>query len=349
MAQTPWEIINQMKREGHLRNAGSDSAVDAIRHLLHTRREGAVSEERDRGANLVTKPAHELQVVERALQEEQDSLSRRTRDRRFEAEHAAAWREVGIQQRIRAPALPRPLRWTVLGFLASIDFYVFALAIAKDQDVAPTPLEPVFLGGGLLGLVVFIAGLALAHQVKDVVYARQQERLLEEINTGERPVDDRVRVRLVTSNPPWLQLGLTGVIFMLLTVYAGAIRYWEMSAGDNPNVVIFLSLIPLLAVCVELYLYDPSLVDPPRPSMRARQLARKREYWEGVRDQAQVNADQETSRVQALYAEAEALLDVEIQRILTDRAARNGDGDGDHAGDGSDDEPDAPGQRSAVD
>lgn len=338
MDLTPKQIVDLVKREGGLLNVSNPEAIEARRGLLRARRERALQDVTLRGEEAESKPEHELGTIERALTDEEERRNQRARDRRYEAEQAAAWREVGIQQRVRTPGLPRHLRWLALAFLATIDFYVFALAIAKDQDVAASPAQPLFLFGGVLGLVVFGAGLVLSHLGKEVVYAWQQRKLLDEINTGDRQVSEAVRVRLVVSKPQWVTLSFVTLIFGLLSGYAFAIRYWEMSAGDNPNVVIFLSLIPLLAVGVELYLYDPSQVDPPRPSLRTRRLLSAREHWEGVRGEVRARAAHERGSVEGVFREAEALLEVEISRMLADAAAAtqasNGDGGGPAADDG---------------
>jgi hypothetical protein len=88
-----------------------------------------------------------------------------------------------------------------------------------------------------------------------------------------------------------------------------------MSANDNPNVVIFLSLIPLLAVCVELYLYDPTDVAPPTPSRKARQLLRQRELCEAELGDIRARTEQSRGRVEGLYREAAAALAIEVERL----------------------------------
>lgn len=309
-------IIEWLRQQGALANvARSDRAVDAAQVRLTTRLESAVREVESDADLQRTKPNQELQAIARELVAEEQKLRREQRDRRPKAVQAEAWREVGILERLRVPTLPRWARWLILAFLASIDFYVFALAIARDQDVAASPFEPLFLFGGLLGVVVFIAGIALARQVKEVVYARQQKQLLDDIDRGYRVVNDAVRRNLVTSNAPWVMLAVTATMFALLVGYAFAIRWWEMSAGDNPNVVVFLSLIPLLAVCVELYLYDPTEVAPPRPTRRAQKLLRQRELCQAELEEIRARTDQAKGRVEALYREAAAALDVEIERL----------------------------------
>lgn len=327
-------IVEWLRQEGALANVGrSDRAVDAARERLNARRERDVGEVESEAELQRTKPNQERQAIERELRAEEQKLQRERRDRRPKARQAEAWREVGILERLRVPTLPRWARWCVLGFLASIDFYVFALAIARDEDVAASLFEPLFLFGGLLGLVVFIAGVALARQVKEVIYARQQKRLRDDIDRGYRIVDESVQRSLVTSTPPWVMLTVTGTMFALLVGYAFAIRWWEMSAGANPNVVIFLSLIPLLAVCVELYLYDPTDVAPPKPSRRAQQLLRQQELCQAELEEIRARTDQARGRVEALYREAAAVLNLEVERLraaqktpVADNGRREGDG-----------------------
>jgi hypothetical protein len=309
-------IVEWLRKEGALANvARSDSAVEKAEERLNARRDTALRAVDDDAELQRTKPNQEIAAIGRALGAEDDKLRREQRERRPKAVQAEAWREAGILERLRVPTLPRWARWLILGFLASIDFYVFALAIARDQDVAASPFEPLFLFGGLLGLVVFIAGIALARQVKEVIYARQQKQLLDDIDRGYRIVNDSVRRNLVTSNPPWVMITVTATMFALLVGYAFAIRWWEMSANDNPNVVIFLSLIPLLAVCVELYLYDPTDVAPPTPSRKARQLLRQRELCEAELGDIRARTEQSRGRVEGLYREAAAALAIEVERL----------------------------------
>lgn len=332
MSDAARRIIEWLRQEGALANVGrSDQAVEAARGMLNARRDSQIGEVESDAGRRRTKPNQELQALDRELRKEDQKFQQEWQDRRRKAIQPEAWREAGILESLRVPTVPRWARWCVLAFLASIDFYVFALAIARAQDVAASPFEPLFLFGGLLGLVVFIAGIALARQVKEMVYARQQRKLLDDIERDVRIVNETVRRNLVISNPSWVVAAVTGTVFALFVGYGFAIRWWEMGAGDNPNVVIFLSLIPLLAVCVELYLHDPTEVPMPTRSRRTQQLRRQRELRQAEVEEIQAEAAQRRVRAEAVYREAMALLDVEVERRRRAREASvtdNGEGEG---------------------
>lgn len=252
---------------------------------------------------------------------EQSKVVHRARQRENLVDHAAAWRQVGIQERIASPGLPTPLRLVVLVVLAALDFYVFALAVAKSEDVRASLSQPAFLLGGLLGLTVFGFGLMLAQLLKGVGYARAQAAFLAEVQRGEISVGSDVdRRHLVPSRISRLLFVVMGPVFLLMVAYSFAIRWQSMGSSDDPNLAILQSLIPVLGFAVELYLHDPTAVRTARPTWRLRRLTRASAHLDDDLEQMQAQSEAERARIDQTYDEAETLLRLELARSGVDPA-----------------------------
>lgn len=249
------------------------------------------------------------------LAQRQAAHHRRASQRQHIAQHAEAWLAAGIQDRLATPSLAAPVRWLLVVALAALDFYVFALTVAKSDDIRVDPREPLFLLGGLLGLMVFGFGLLLAHLLKDVVYARAQARLLGEVRRGEVALEDGVDARhLVPSRTSRFLVAVMTVVFALFLGFRIALRWEGMGPNDDPNLAMLQSLIPLLALGVAFYLRDPSAVPACRPGRRLLRLTRLQSLIEDDLRRVAAEEEVERGRVQHTYDEAELLLRIESTR-----------------------------------
>lgn len=249
------------------------------------------------------------------LEREQAAYQHRTSQRQHVERHAEAWRGAGIQHRLATPALPASVHWLLVGVLGALDFYVFALAVAKNDDVRVDPREPLFILGGLLGLTVFGFGLLLAHLLKGVVYARVQAKLGGELRRGEVALADGIDARhLVPSRTSRLLIVVMSVVFTLFLGFRVALRWEALGPNDDPNLAMLQSLIPLLALAVEFYFHDPSVVPAVRPSWRLRRLTRQQALIEDELRRLDAEEETERERVQHTYDGAETLLRLELTR-----------------------------------
>lgn len=235
-------------------------------------------------------------------------------------EQGRLWRSVGVQERIPQMHMSPPVRAVVLALLASLDFYVFAQSYAVLADVDVFGVE--WWLGGLLGIAVFLAGVALAHAIKASILARAQAKMLSDADNGRFKIDIEVREQLVESKSSILALLLTATIFVMLSV-AGVMVRTDGSATDSAStaVVLFQALIPLVAVAVELYLHDPTERDEPAPNVIDRRLERKLAKAERRLRIVAAQVEAQVAKVEKLYRVEEAILDVE-QR---DMGMRNSD------------------------
>jgi hypothetical protein len=248
------------------------------------------------------------------LRMEIDSRAER-RERRTEliknkVEQGRLWRSVGVQERIPQMALAGTARTVVLTLLAALDFYVFAQSYAVLADVGG--YGPEWWLGGLLGVAVFIAGVALAHGIKASILARAQKQMLADADAGRFKIDLEIREQLVESKSSPLALSLTTAIFLLLSI-AGVLVRTQGTAGESTGgaVILFQALIPLVAVAVELYLHDPTERDEPMPNIVDRRLERRLAKAERRLRIVAAQVEAKVSQIEKLYRVEEAILDVE--------------------------------------
>ncbi len=248
------------------------------------------------------------------LRMEIDSRAER-RERRAElikdkVEQGRLWRSVGVQERIPQMDLSHPARAVVLFLLAALDFYVFAQSYAVLADVAGFGVE--WWLGGLLGIAVFMAGVALAHAIKASILARAQLQMLQAADHGRLKIDQGVREHLVESRSSIVALLLTAVIFVTLSVAGVLVRtQGSATAGGSIAVVLFQALIPLVAVAVELYLHDPTERDEPAPNAADRRLERKLAKAERRLRIVAAQVEAKVAQIEKLYRVEEAILEVE--------------------------------------
>ncbi len=151
---------------------------------------------------------------------------------------------------------PGPRRAAIITLLASLDFYIFAQAYAAADGSIRDWHDPRWWLGGLLGLCVFVVGVVFSHALKNLIAARAQRELLKRGGRGpahDRPGgareagDDQVAAAVAAQR--------RGIFAVLL--WAGFLLRLQGSATSSLVITLFQSLIPLVGVAAELFLFDP--------------------------------------------------------------------------------------------
>lgn len=213
--------------------------------------------------------ALELQIEERrsVLSAEKAKIENRKSSRAARREVRAArrearqktmqeWRTLGVLERLVVLDAPRPVRWVVLTVLASLDYYVFAKAAAVALDIEESFSNFQFWLGGGLGLMVFVCGLLLAHVLKRTALASGQASLVRQRQATPASVPERSSYNLPT-------LVTSTLFFLAFCILGGAVRL-AADTGEQPTVVVFQMLVPLVVVLIEYLMHDPTEVRTPR-------------------------------------------------------------------------------------
>lgn len=308
------QLIDRSGGDSDIAHASADTRPKVLKSL-----EDAEIEE-IRGASRSGTQRVEALIAE--LRTELDTRDER-RERQLEmvkdkVEQARLWRSVGVQERLPQMHISAPLRIVALLLLASLDFYVFAQAYAVVADVGGYGAQ--WWLGGLLGLAVFVAGLALSHAIKDSILAHAQRDMLKEASEGRIKIEKAVRERLVESRPSILALLLTATIFLALSVAGVLVRVNGSSTNNSLAVVFFQALIPFVSVVVELYLHDPTERHEPRPNAVDHQLERRVVKAEKRLRALAESVDAKIAKTERLYKVEAAILDMR-QRDLGVRNA----------------------------
>lgn len=330
----PDDIIRRIERMGD-RDLRDVRSLEERRKVLDAYEAAELKRIEAHTARQKGRPHSRLDQLERDYRREAQEFDRLQRERQRKIDRATAWREVGIEARVTAPPVPRLVRAFVVVVLGMIDFYVFALAVAKGEDVPAELSEPAFLLGGVLGLIVFAAGLMLARLAKDALYVLAQRAIKDEIARGDLRVEGVDQSLLVVGYPQWVPIALFGTLFAMMA-FAGFLIRWNAAGPNDDLIVIALqSLVPLVGVAVELYLHDPSHVVGVRPSLRSRRLTRQWDRWESEEASIDTEAEAAENEVTTRYDVARKMWGVEqAQRGFPplpedgDRANRNGNGHG---------------------
>jgi hypothetical protein len=246
----------------------------------------------------------ELQLIE------VDHRAKKAEPLRHRIEQAAAWRSAGIEERIPNLILPGLARAALLALLAALDFYIFAQAYAAADGSIRDYHDPRWWLGGMLGLCVFVAGVVFTHGLKNLIAARAQRELLREADQDQLKIDPAVREKLVTIKSPLPALFGSGAIFAVL-LWAGFELRLQGAATSDLVVTVFQSLIPLVGVAAELYLFDPFHRVPPGFGRRHRELRRKLARLEHQLEGVQRKRDHLIEGIERHYGVEHAVLDVE--------------------------------------
>lgn len=195
-----------------------------------------------------------------------EQLAARAQSRVKAAEDAAdriavvdRWREVGIRERMTIRGIPRSAKFTLWALIAALDFYIFAQVMAYAENIAdPGPGDPTFWLGGAVGLTVFIVGILLAQAIRRASYYHAQKKLLKELKeagedtTGLRP----------SNYSRWMTISFF-VFYVALTAGAVVLRY-QGGGKQQPGLLMLQTMIPIIAVMLELLIDDPTEVRLPQ-------------------------------------------------------------------------------------
>jgi hypothetical protein len=213
--------------------------------------------------SITEKPRRKLAGLQRHIGIRSEERGYKNEQRIERIEQGRLWRKLGIYEKILHLDLPGLVRVCLYLFLGGLDFYVFAEAWAIGTDSVTG--EVIWWVGGLVGLVVFLAGFFAAVQLKRVVVARRQRELLEETGNPDS--------KLVLLAPNLVFLAISMAFFLLMVALGLLVRLSNESEEANVFMVAMAAMIPLLAAVAELFLYDPMHRSEVRPNLIDRVLA----------------------------------------------------------------------------
>lgn len=301
--------------------AGAESRHEVL-SKMSDQEVGGIKESAD---GMLIQVEQRIKEIEKELKHiEEDHHKTKFEPIRHRVEQAAAWRSIGIEERIPNLVVPGPVRLAILGLLACLDFYIFAQAYAVDADVSG-PSNPEFWLGGVLGLAVFIVGLVFTHGLKNLIASRAQRAMLREEGTGEITIDPAVRAKLVTIRASALSMLTSGLVFLVLLVAGVKVRV-DGAANGSIATVVFQALIPLVAVAAELYLFDPFHRVAPGFGRKHRQLQKERAGLEHRIEGINRKMGHAIERVENYFGVEHAVLDVEQQDMGLQRSAGQSSG-----------------------
>lgn len=198
-----------------------------------------------------------------------EQLAARARARAEAADRAAdriavvdRWREVGIRERMTIRGIPRSAKWALWILIAALDFYIFAQVMAYAENIAdPGPADATFWLGGAVGLTVFIVGILLAQAIRRASYYYAQRKLLKELKAAGEDI-----AGLRPSNySRWMTVAFF-VFYVALTAGAVVLRY-QGGGKQQPGLLMLQTMIPVIAVMLELLIDDPTEVRLPQRTL----------------------------------------------------------------------------------
>jgi len=294
------------------------------RRILEARRNAQLREVERRHAGLDEGARRRMQVVDGWIANLQASRDERVRQRRPRVQAAAAWRELGIQQRVPVLDVSMPIRAVIMTALALLDFHIFAQAIAYAAGIKVSLTNTAYLLAGALGLMVFACGVLLGRAIKEWVYAAEQQRLLDEHR--QRPGNEGADLGVVAGRPPRLLAYSSAALFVALIAISIGIRTVELKGVEELGIVALQALIPVLAMVIEVFLHDPSRVPERGTAPLLTLLQWRRSRYRAEVNQAMGRLNVERLAVQERYAVELAVL--EREELSRGRLADGQDGNG---------------------
>lgn len=182
---------------------------------------------------------------------------------------AQAWRESGIRSKfvlVDAPFVVRFISWIVFG---AVDFYLFATAMAialnEDQydEAGIFGMSSGFWTGGVMGLMVFALGVALAHLLRQSDYIRAQREL-------KRELKEKGQELIVGANSLHLYwfvgvlFGILNCVALLVRAQSVDFRWWPLEFTKLGPLLLQM-LVPFVAVGAEAIMFDPTEVRLRKP------------------------------------------------------------------------------------
>lgn len=243
--QTPRRLALEVLRTGDA--DGPDASAVTFLNGMRSLEDKANVRIADLVAHKMQRPQERLDRLRAGAERSQGKKRVKDEDRADRRENMRTWRQVGIRERFPFVDWPPWARVLVLTFLALVDFFVFAEAAAVHFDTESSVSDPVYLFGGLLGLVVYVLGLFHATSLKRMTLAFAQAKLPHPGGAAR------------TSSANLGSVVVTGLMFaMALTV--GLFIRLEAGTNEATSAVVFQMLLPCAVVVVEYFLHDPTHV-----------------------------------------------------------------------------------------
>lgn len=173
------------------------------------------------------------------------------------------WRDLGIRERMTLRSISRGSKWALWLLIASLDFYIFAQVMAYAENIADPGLgDATFWLGGAVGITVFIVGILLAQAIRRASYYQAQKKLLRELKAAE---EDTTGLRL-SNYSRWMTISFA-VFYIALTAGAVILRY-QGGGKAQPGLLMLQTMIPVIAIMLELLIDDPTEIRLPQRTIR---------------------------------------------------------------------------------
>ena len=184
------------------------------------------------------------------------------------------WDELGLKDRVHLAAkLPAWAHWLLVAALAFVDFWIFATAVAVQENVDASFSSGAFWMGGVLGLGLFGFGWLLARALKKAVLTFAKDRIARRVRS-EHPDAQVPEV----GSP---DLGLIAVLgFFFVALLAIGLRIRLAAEVESIPLILFQMAVPVLVVVVEYAFFDPTVVPPEKRRLTHRLIRDRRKAVE---------------------------------------------------------------------
>ncbi len=259
---------------------------DAHNDMLNTAEKMALNDVRAQVRSYIGKVKFKRDAVVSHLSARETKRTEYAETKSDLVEQSELWKNVGIRERIALWSIPKSAKTVVWLLLAALDFYLFSEAIAYAQGVTnPSPSDTQFWIGGGFGLVVFIVGVIVAQQFRKITYVKAQKRLYSELEQSDADL-----AKLQVGDYSLGSAVASALVFVILLAAAALVRSVQTAGlGDGGGALTLQSLVPVVAVVVEMLINDPTEVGLKQPgpvdwvlTWRLRRLERKLSIREEV-------------------------------------------------------------------
>lgn len=266
-----------------------DALVDRTGHqnILDGIEKVELSETAQRAEQYVGQTEARIQRVKQRIESRSERRQERNARQQDKADLSEAWRRVGIRSKFVLVDAPFAVRIGACFLFGTVDFYLFATAMVVAMNASERDKSG-FLGysshfwtGGVMGLMVFVLGVALAHLIRQSDYIRAQQDLKRELQ--EEGQDTRSLILSANSRNLQKFIGtLFGILnFVALLVRAQGVdfRFWPPEL-DRIGPLLLQMLVPVVAVGAEAIMFDPTEVRIREPGPVDWILARRQRSLE---------------------------------------------------------------------
>ena len=205
---------------------------------------------------------------------EEERYTERLEERNKRKATMDRWDELGLKDRVHLAAkLPAWAHWLLVAALAFVDFWIFATAVAVQENVDASFSSGAFWMGGVLGLGLFGFGWLLARALKKAVLTFAKDRIARRVRS-EHPDAQVPEV----GSP---DLGLIAVLgFFFVALLAIGLRIRLAAEVESIPLILFQMAVPVLVVVVEYAFFDPTVVPPEKRRLTHRLIRDRRKAVE---------------------------------------------------------------------